>query len=201
MRRLRPWQLRSRHPRASDLPLFWGVGTLKSSDNGPCARPDTALAWGSWPADEDRLRRCGTRRFCATAGRTRESRWPTNEPAAKRGTNVPEKDAVLHYVAEGITRITLNRPQALNARDPGPVAKRVGIPGLGGGAGRGRGGGGRSPDRLRGAGQVAAARGSDVPPLRGAPDRGADGMGIADRRLLNGAGPRGPVQEPRTRPA
>ena len=66
---------------------------------------------------------------------------------------MPEKDAVLHYVAEGITRITLNRPQALNARDPGPVAKRVGIPGLGGGAGRGRGGGGRSPDRPRGAGK------------------------------------------------
>ena len=36
---------------------------------------------------------------------------------------MPEKDAVLHHVAEGIARITLNRPQALNAMDPGPVAK------------------------------------------------------------------------------
>lgn len=43
---------------------------------------------------------------------------------------MPEKDAVLHHVAEGVARITL-KPQALNARDPGPVAKRAGILGLG----------------------------------------------------------------------
>ena len=45
---------------------------------------------------------------------------------------MPEKDAVPHQVAEGIARITLNRLQAPNAIDPGPVAGRAVIPGLGG---------------------------------------------------------------------
>lgn len=45
---------------------------------------------------------------------------------------MPEKDAVSYHVAEGIARIDLNGPQALNAIDPRPMEERAGLPGLGG---------------------------------------------------------------------
>lgn len=58
-------------------------------------------------------------------------RWLMKESAARMGTKVPGKDAMLHHVAEGIARINLYKPQAPNAIDPGLVAKRAEIPGLG----------------------------------------------------------------------